>query len=113
MDSEKTLISHTEKYYTDEGDIDFKMTYCEHQLLLECLSYCLSTFDFAIPLYMHEDYLLEETISYRKSDSIINMIQRLACLMDERTDTVPYEKIEEYVDKEGHKSYVTVPLNDN
>jgi hypothetical protein len=113
MDSEKKLISCTEKYYTDEGDIDFKMTYCEHQLMLECLTHCLNTFDFAIPLYLLEDYLDEKTISYKKSDSILNMQERLLCLMHERQDETPYERVEAYIDEEGHKSYVTIPLNDN
>ena len=113
MNSEKRLICYTEKYYTDENDLDFKITYSEHKLLLECLTHCLSSFDFAIPLYMLDDYLKEDTISYRKSDSILNMLQRLSILLEERTDKTPCEIIEEYVDEEGHKSYVTVPLNDN
>lgn len=113
MSSEKKLTSSTEHYYTDEGDIDFKMTYCEHQLLIECLTYCLGAFDFSTPLYMLEDYLKEDTLSYKKSDSILNMYQRLMILMKERTDETPHQRIDEYVDEEGHKSYVTVSLNDN
>jgi len=113
MNSEKRLLSYTEKYYTDENDLDFKITYAEHQLLLECLNHCLISIDFAIPLYMLEDYLKEDTLSYKKSDSILNMFQRLSDLMQERTDKIPCEKIEEYVDEQGHKSYIPIPLNDN
>lgn len=113
MNSEKKLTSHIEKYYTDEGDVDFKITHIEHQLLMECLTYCLNAFDFTTPLYMHEDYLKEDTITYRKSDSICNMLHRLMFLMNERTDKTPYERVEEYIDEEGHKSYITIPLNDN
>jgi len=113
MDSEKKLVSSTEQYYTDENDIDFKLTFAEHQLLLECLQYCLSAIDFAIPLYMLEDYLDENTLSYRKSDSILNMSQRLMALMHERTDQNPSQRIDEYVDEEGLKSYVVTMLNDN
>lgn len=109
----KRLISSTEKFHIDENDLDFKITYCEHQLLIECLSYCLNSFDFAIPLYMLDDYLKEDTISYKKSDSILNMLERLSILMDDRTDKTPCERTEEYIDEQGHKSYVTVSLDDN
>lgn len=107
------LVSCTKKYYTDENDLDFKITYAEHKLLIECLNHCLSSIDFAIPLYMLEDYLKEDTLSYKKSDSILNMLERLDVLMEERTDKTPCEKTEEYIDEQGHKSYVTVRLDDN
>lgn len=113
MNSEKTLICSTERYYTDENDLDFKITYAEHKLLIECLGHCLSSIDFAIPMYMLEDYLKEDTLSYKKSDSILNMLERLHVLMHERTDKIPYEKTEEYIDEQGHKSYDTVSLDDN
>lgn len=113
MDCNKKLVSQSEKYYTDEQDIDFKITFSEHQLLLECLTYCLSCFDFTIPLYQIESYLKEDTLSFKKSDSILNMHERLTHLMRLRTDEKPYERIDEYVDEQGHKSYITVPLNDN
>lgn len=113
MNSEKKLVSSAEKYYVDENDIDFKLTYIEHQLLLECLNYCLGAIEFSIPLYMLEDYLKEDTISYKKSDSILNMTERLSVLMEERTNKKPYQKVDEYVDDQGHKSYITVELDDN
>ena len=110
---EKKLISSSESYYHDENDIDFKITHGEHLLLLECLHHCIRSYDFSIPLNLVEGYLKEDTLAYSRLECIHNLTSRLEYLQSIRTNQKPYQRIDEYVDEEGNKSYVTIQLDDN
>jgi hypothetical protein len=110
---EKWLISESFKFDQDESDIDFKITIAEHEILMECLDHCLGAIQFSIPLAYAEGYLNENTLSYTKAECIENLRARLGCLHEMRVSEKPHEKIEEYMDKDGHKSYVTIQLDDN